>query len=81
MLIALLNGDGSFTSTLFMECARFDALQHDGATSVVAFFRVNIPDALNMMLGSFITICRSVLVSSKLRIFFKSKRRLMRCIA
>lgn len=48
MLIALPNGDGSFTSTLFAPFALFDEHLRD-ERSALAFFQANFPDALQVM--------------------------------
>jgi kynurenine 3-monooxygenase len=49
MLIALPNLDGSFTSTLFMDARRLEALQAGGRDSAQAFFEAEFPDAVPLM--------------------------------
>lgn len=49
MLIALPNGDGSFTATLFMDAVQLDELEARGRAGVAAFFHTFFPDALPLM--------------------------------
>lgn len=49
MLIALPNGNGSFTATLFMDAVQLDELEARGRTGVAHFFQTFFPDALPLM--------------------------------
>lgn len=49
MLIALPNLDGSFTSTLFMDAGRLEALQAAGRARTLQFFETEFPDAVKLI--------------------------------
>lgn len=49
MLIALPNGNGAFTVTLFMDADRLEALAAKGGAAVHQFFETHFPDTIELM--------------------------------